>query len=96
MTIWEVPCEICGHPFEEHDFDGGHAEGEDPYPCNLLGCQCLGYSSPVGVVVVASWFFHGEPFLIRTVNEGNADRPQVRWYLLLAKPRPRQAEVAAE
>src|ERR1035437_8454361 len=33
---------------------------------------------------------------IRTVNEGNADRPQVRWYLLLAKPRPRQAEVAAE
>ena len=32
---------------------------------------------------------------IRTVNEGNADRPQVRWYLLLAKPRPRQAEVTA-
>jgi hypothetical protein len=53
MTIWEVPCEICGHDFSEHDFDGGHAEGEDPYPCNLIGCECLGYSSPEVIVIEA-------------------------------------------
>jgi len=55
MRIWDVGCEVCGHPFEDHPYNKFSPLGEDPYSCqyskmNQYGvsvyCECQGYSSP--------------------------------------------------